>query len=193
MERTSPAPRNPHRKRSGVYSRAKPPKGSCVKRSREMRWQSTEPWKKSSISSELERHRAGGRPRAGPELRDPGGEEGQKQCYRSRAPNWIPVLMRCWDPHNSDTQKALSLGSSQPYGSLCGDKQPQGLLGKNAPLPFPPQWHLQPSPLCPEYQVLPFPAPGARAETILHLPIIHNHQQRLSTSYGQRPRFNSSL
>ena len=41
-----------------------------------MRWQSTEPWKKSSISSELERHRAGGRPRAGPELRDPGGEEG---------------------------------------------------------------------------------------------------------------------
>ena len=177
----------------GTHSPVDPPVGRGRRRSRMVRWQSPEPREKSSISSELERHRAGGRPRAGPELRDPGGEEGQKQCYRSRAPNWIPVLMRCWDPHNSDTQKALSLGSSQPYGSLCGDKQPQGLLGKNAPLPFPPQWHLQPSPLCPEYQVLPFPAPGARAGTILHLPIIHNHQQRLSTSYGQRPRFNSSL
>ena len=69
--------------------------------------------------------------------------------------------MRCWAPHNSDTQKALSLGSSQPCGSLCGAKQPQGLLGKMPPLAFPPQWHLQPSPLCPEHQVLPFPAPGA--------------------------------
>ena len=49
-------------------------------------------------------------------------------------------------------------------------------LGKNAPLPFPPQWHLQPSPLCPEHQVLPFSAPGARGGTILRLPIIHNHQ-----------------
>ena len=69
--------------------------------------------------------------------------------------------MRCWAPHNSDTQKALSLGSSQPHGSLCGAKQPQGLLGKNALLPFPPKWHLKPSPLCPEHQVLPFPATGA--------------------------------
>ena len=76
MERTSPTPRNPHRKSGGVYSRAKPPVGSWVKRSREMMWQSTEPWKKSSISSELGRHRAEGRLRAGPELRDPGGEEG---------------------------------------------------------------------------------------------------------------------
>ena len=63
--------------------------------------------------------------------------QGQKQSCRSRAPPWIPVLMRCWAPHNSDTQKALSLGSSQPCGSLCGAKQPQGLLGKKPLSPFP--------------------------------------------------------
>ena len=41
-----------------------------------VRWLSPEQREKSSISSALGRHRAGGRPRAGPELRDPGGEEG---------------------------------------------------------------------------------------------------------------------
>lgn len=41
-----------------------------------VRWLSPEQREKSSISLELGRHRAGGRPRAGPELRDPGGEEG---------------------------------------------------------------------------------------------------------------------
>lgn len=41
-----------------------------------VRWQSPELREKSSISSELGRHRAEGRLRAGPEFRDPSAEEG---------------------------------------------------------------------------------------------------------------------
>ena len=76
MERASLAPGDPHRKGVGTHSPVDPPVGRGRRRSRMVRWQSPEPREKSSISSELERHRAGGRPRAGPELRDPGGEEG---------------------------------------------------------------------------------------------------------------------
>lgn len=76
MERAGLAPGDPHRKGVGTHSPVDPPVGSGRRRSSMVRWQSPEPREKSSISSELGRHRAEGRPRAGPELRDPSGEEG---------------------------------------------------------------------------------------------------------------------
>ena len=102
-----------------------------------MRWLSPELREKSSISSELGRQREG--EGAGPELRDPSGEEGSgpETVLQEQRPPWIPVLMRCWAPHNSDTQKALSLGSSQPWRSLCGAEQPQGLSWEKCPPSLP--------------------------------------------------------
>ena len=74
MERTSLAPGNPHRKGVGTHTPVDSPVGSRRMRSREVRWLSPELREKSSISSELGRHREGDG--AGPELRDPSREEG---------------------------------------------------------------------------------------------------------------------
>ena len=50
-----------HRQGEGTHSPADPAKGNWKRRSREGRWESKEPLQRSSISSELGRHRAGSR------------------------------------------------------------------------------------------------------------------------------------
>ena len=79
--------------RGGVHSPAEPPVGSWMRRSREVRWQSTQQLEKSSISSELEKQgRRQGQPGALGAQRG-GRAQGKQQSPKEHSP---PTGSLCW-------------------------------------------------------------------------------------------------